>query len=53
MVDGVKGVIWTLDLLTGGSIERIYSRVVLLVFECACESLRALAEMQIDSVGLR
>lgn len=44
---------WTLDPQTGGSIERIYSRVVLLVFECAIESVRALAKMQIDSVGLR
>lgn len=37
---------------TGGPIERSYSRVVLLVFECASESLRDLAAMQIDSIGL-
>lgn len=53
MVYGRRGVIWTLDPQTDGSIEKIYSRVVLLAFQCASESLRGLVEMQIDSVGLR
>lgn len=47
MIHEKRGMIWAPDPKTCGPLQRSYSGVVLLEFECASKSFRDLVEMQI------